>query len=188
MKRSFGLLTLGLWLIWLAACGTPPTAAPTATLAPTPTLERESDRYYEAVGGFSYIPPAGWELIDASGAEYKIAVGPEQGDFRPNLVVVDEPFDGSLDEYVSTSIANMGDFFEGSQLISQDEFAPQDGPAGVRFVVENAQGGRLLRHSFYCFDAGARKFVLTGTQLAGASVSLEPTFDAAARTFRLEAE
>lgn len=188
MKRSWGLLILGLWLVWLVACGASPTAAPTATIAPTPTLERESERHYEPAGGFSYIPPAGWELVEASGAEYKVAVGPEQGDFRPNLVVVDEPFDGSLDEYVSTSLTHMGDFFEGFQVISQDEFVPLDGPAAVRFVVENAQGGRLLRHSFYCFDAGARKIVLTGTQLAGTGASLEPTFDAAARTFRLESE
>ena len=89
---------------------------------------------------------------------------------------------------MSASLTNMGDFFEGFQLISQDEFAPKEGATGVRLVVENMQGGRLLRHSFYCFDAGARKFVLTGTQLSGSGTSLEPAFDAAARTFRLELE
>jgi hypothetical protein len=192
VKPSIVLLTVALCLAGLAACGSSPTASPPATematSVPTPTLEQESGRYYEPAGGFSYIPPAGWELVEASGTTYKVALGPLQDDFTPNLVVVDEPFDGTLDEYVSASLANMSDFFEGFQLISQDAFAPLEGPAGVRLVVENAQGGRRLRHSFYCFDAGARKFVLTGTQLSGSGASLEPTFDAAARTFRFESE
>jgi hypothetical protein len=195
MKRSVSLLVLSFCVVLTLACGLSPeavtTQAPTAAPRPTDTLAPATmspDRHYEASGGFSYIPPAGWELVESSRGEYKVVRGPEADGFAPNITIVDEPFSGSLEEYVSSSLENMGDFFTELQLISQEEFDPDEGPAGVRIVTENVQSGRALHQTYYLFDAGAKKLVITCTRLAGAGEEMDAACEAGVKTLRIESE
>ena len=192
MKQISILLALGLCVALMANCSpspTPtPTPRPTATPAPTATPVDSPDRHYEPSGGFSYVPPSGWELVESSSIQYKVAREPEAGDFAGNINVVDEPFSGSLDAYVTTSVENMSAYFEGLRQISQDEFQPTEGPPGVRLVVENVQGGRILHQVFYFFGASERKFVFACTRLAGAGEEFDAICKESARTFRIESE
>jgi hypothetical protein len=171
-----------------------PTATSTASPQPSDTpspvqVEGSSrDRHYEPVGGFSYVPPAGWELADSSAIDYQVALGPEEDDFVANITIVDEAFAGTLEEYASASLANMEQFFDAFQVISQGEFKPDEAAPGVRLVTENVQYGRELRQTFYIFDAGAKKLVITCTRLAGGQDALEAVCDQTAKTFRLESE
>lgn len=186
MNRSVLLLILGC-VILLAACGPSETATSPAA-SPQPSDTAEPNRHHEPAGGFSYVPPEGWEMIEASGLEYKAAIGPVEDEFAANISILDEAFDGSLDAYASLGLDNMQQFFQELVLVSQGEFQPDEGLPGARIVIESVQGGRRLRQAFYFFDAGATKFVLTGTQLAGSGKDWSATFDESARTFRFEPE
>jgi len=181
--------------ILAAGCGSsetsaPPTAIPQPSDTPAPAieLEPEPNRHYEPVGGFSFVPPEGWQMIEASGLAFKAAIGPIADEFAPNISVLDEAFDGSLDAYASLGLDNMQQFFENLVLVSEGAFQPDEGSPGVRIVVESVQGGRRLRQAFYFFDGGATKFILTGTQLADSGKNWDAMFDESAGTFRFESE
>lgn len=196
MRHHIALLILAVSLAVLAACGAPTETAspptrpplPSPTPAPSPTPREQGERHYEPAGSFSYVPPAGWDLVDSAQLAYQVAAGPEQDGFTPNLVVVDEAFDGSLDDYVAASLTSMNQVFQGFRLIHRRPFKSDEGLAGTRLITENAQGGRTLRQAYYFFESGPTKFVLTCTQLAEAGDSLDTTCDASAQTFRLESE
>lgn len=205
MKRGFLLLALSLCVVVATSCGPSPDATstqtptvvtatpvpspqPSDTPSPTATDSERPERHYEPSGGFSYIPPAGWQLVEASGVEYKAALGPVKDDFAPNIIVVSERFSGSLEEYVSSSLDNMSQFFEGFQVISQDDFEPEEGPTGVRIVVENVQGGRAMHQVFHIFDVGATKLVVTCTRLAGPAQELDAMCEGSVKTLRIESE
>jgi hypothetical protein len=146
----------------------------------------DSRRHAESEGGFSFIAPAGWGIQDFPGLKYKIAVGPAVMGFAPNINVVDEPFTGSLDSYVEESLATLRRVFTKFRLLKQDGFTTTDGLQGARMVVEDEQGGRMLRHSFYIFSQGETKLVVTCTAPAESGDELAPTFEAIMKTFRFE--
>ena len=195
MKHNACALILAFCVIMIAACGPSPeaiatqtpTAAPQPTDTPVPATS-SPERHYEPSGGFSYIPPAGWELATSSGIAYKTVLGPQQDDFTANITIVDEPFSGSLEEYVSSSLENMKAFFPGFRLVGQEEFQPEEGPAGVQMVTENVQSGRALRQTFYIFDAGAKKLVVTCTRLAETGEELDAMCAESVKTLRIEPE
>lgn len=192
MKCVSIILILGLCTVLVANCGSSPTPTPTPqptnTPAPTPTPEDSAERHHEPAGGFSYVPPSGWELVESSRIQYKIAREPGAGDFAGNLNVVDEAFPGPLDEYVEASLHNMSTFFEGYRQISQEEFQPAEGPPGVRVVVENAQQGRVLHQAFYFFSAEQKTFVVACTRLADAGEEFDAVCEQSVKTFRIESE
>jgi hypothetical protein len=127
-------------------------------------------------------------MVEASSLDYKVAAGPEVDGFAANLTVVDEPFDGSLDEYVASALDGLEQYFENFQVLIQEEFKPVEGPPGVRIVAENVQGGRALRQTFYLFDGGTKKVVVTCTRLIEAAAELDAACDASVKTFRFETE
>lgn len=189
--RGFLLLVCGLCVALAAGCGPSPERVPTQADVPTPaaTPTDNPNRHYEPAGGFSYVPPEGWELAESSSAvAYKVARSPSGGDFAANLTMVDEAFAGSLEEYVSLSVDNMGEFFEGLEVISRDTFELEEGSPGVRMATEIAQGGLELRQIFYFFDLGGKKLVVTCTRLADSMEEVDAACDESVRTFRFEGE
>ena len=127
-------------------------------------------------------------MVKAPSLAYKVAVGPEMDNFAANLTVVDEPFGGTLDEYASSAIDGLSQYFEDFEVLSQDEFKPEEGPPGVRIVAENVQSGRVLRQRFYLLNAGTIKFVVTCTRLADAADELDAACEESVKTFRFESE
>jgi hypothetical protein len=127
-------------------------------------------------------------MVKAPTLAYKVAVGPEMDGFAANLTIVDEPSGGSLDEYVSSAIDGLGQYFENFQILSQEDFTPEASPPGVRIVAENVQSGRVLRQRFYLFDAGTKKFVVTCTRLVGMGEELDATCEGSVKTLRFEPE
>ena len=67
---------------------------------------------YEQAGGFSFVPPSGWQEKDMPGMKFKIWVGQPEKGFAPNIVVVDEQFDGSLNDYVNENIKSLNVLFQ----------------------------------------------------------------------------
>lgn len=189
--RRFLLLVLVFCAALATGCGPSPSAVPTPTDMPVPTAAPtdDPDRHYEPEGGFSYVPPEGWEIVEPSTATaYKVARSQSGEGFAANLTMVDEAFTGALEEYVALSLDNMSEFFEGLQVISRDAFETDEGSSGIRVATENMQSGMALSQIFYFFDLGTKKLVVTCTRLAESSEEVDAACDASVRTFRFEGD
>ena len=146
----------------------------------------EARRHVEPLGGFSFIPPDGWQVREFPGMKYKIAHGRPVDGFAPNINVVDEPFPGSLDEYAKANLVAMAKAFKDFRVISQETFETTSGEPGVRIIYEATQNGLLLRQSFHCFGKDDMKFVVTCSTLAEGGEKLDDAFKACINTFRFE--
>src|SRR6266481_3355461 len=113
------ILTLA---IFLAGCGGKPPRA-----------------HYEKAGGFSYDPPQGWQIITFPGLKYRISHGPTQNGFAPNINVIDEPFRGTLAEYVDLNLVTMKKMFVDARLLKRDDFQTEDDHPATRVVFEDNQ-------------------------------------------------
>ena len=118
------------------------------------------------------------------GLKYKAAVGPAAQGFAPNINVVDEPFAGTLDDYVAGNIKTLSALVKDYRQIDKAPFVTTKGLEGVKLVTENRQKGAALRQTFYFFANGGTKFVVTGSCLAPDGEKLDKVFDTSLRTFR----
>ena len=160
------------------------TSTPRPIDAPTPVPD---GRHIESEGGFSYIPPSGWQMTELPGLKYQFASGPPTGEFSPNLsIFVDETSRGSLDDYAVGSVAVVKDIFQDVRVISQEDFLTDEGERGVKVVIESTQHDVKMYQVFYIFDAGAKKIVFTYTRLADQGQENDALVDQSMRTFRLE--
>jgi hypothetical protein len=146
----------------------------------------ESDRLIEKEGGFSYVPPRGWEIVEFPGLKYRISRGTIVSEFAPNINVVDEQYSGTLDSYVDGNIDAMSGVFEDFNLINREPFSTDEGLQSVMLIVENVQMQRNLRQYFYFFEDNDRKYVVTCTSLASNYEEVDSLFDKSIRSFRLE--
>lgn len=143
-------------------------------------------RHHEPGGGFSLVPPVGWDVREMPGFKYKFLVGPPSGEFAPNINVVDERFPGSAREYVQAALAAAERMFARFQVHTQDEFALDSGLDAVRARLTNEQNGRELDQTMYFVAQGGRAFVVTCTNLSSDSRDFSAAFDECARSFRVE--
>jgi hypothetical protein len=139
-------------------------------------------------GAFSYAPPDGWKVSEFPGLNYKISLGvPSQG-FAPNIVVVDESADVPLDEYVKRNIPTLETTFSGLKILGQSDFSTSDGDRAVKLITErdDEQSKTRLRQTYYFFDAGNKKLVVTCSSVASEGDALDQNFDGAMKTFRVK--
>jgi hypothetical protein len=146
----------------------------------------DPNRHYEKEGGFSYVPPEGWEMSEYPGMKYKIFRGPMENQFAPNINVIDEKLDGSLKTYVDANIEAMRDFVEGFNLVEREEIVTNEGARSIKLTVDGEHYQRQLRQYFCFFDAGERKYIVTCSALAENAEKYEPLFDKSVKTFRIE--
>jgi hypothetical protein len=140
---------------------------------------------------FSYALPEGWAVRDFPGYKYKISTGPAAEQFAPNVLVVDEAFPGSLEDYVKASIEGMHKMIAGVNIISQNDFTTEDSTRGIKVVSEREDSTsgtpRKLRQIGYYFDAGnGKKLIAMATTLQNKADQFEPVFDATMKTFKIE--
>ena len=147
---------------------------------------QEGRRHTEKAGGFSFVVPEGWTVRDFPGLKYKIVVGPARDGFAANMNVVDEAFRGSIDDYLKATLASMKQVFKDVQIEENGPFETKSGSKGGRIVAKTHQGERFLRQTFYCFGDGATMYVVTCSALAEGGKELDPLFERAMKTFRLE--
>lgn len=158
------------------------TPTPQSADAPTPVPD---GRHVESEGGFSYVPPSGWQVVEWPGLEYQIAIGAPIEDFAPNLNFVDEAFSGSLDDYVVATIEILKEVLQ-ARIISQEDFFTDEGERGVKVVTENTQHDAEFYQVFYIFDAGEKKIVATYTRPADQGQENDALVDQSMKTFRIE--
>lgn len=173
------------------ACGSkpPPAAGSPASAASNQvsTSTELGERYADAAGGFSYRPPAGWEVKELPGIKYKLAFGPQIGEnFTVNINVVDETYEGSLDDYVSANLSAMGQAFTDFKLVNQEDFSTDQGERGIKISQENVQSEQRLRQHQYFFESGNRKYVVTYTRLVDKGGEFDSLVDLSMKTFQGE--
>jgi hypothetical protein len=169
MKQWIGVTALGFLAVLTVGC-----------------RDSASKRHVESAGGFSFVPPDGWTMRDFPGMKFKLAAGPAAAGFAPNINVVDEQFNGSLEDYVKGNLATLRASFKGFNLVQQDEFKTTAGEAGKRLITENEQKGRQLRQTFYFFGKGNTKFVVTCSALSDGGEKLDSAFETSMKTFRFD--
>ena len=177
-------------VLFILACGQITSVAPTLTVNPTSTIApapeniNEDNRHVE--GDFSYIPPSDWQIVEFPGAKYKMVKGKEEAGFSPNLNFVDETYTGSLDSYVSANLEAINNYFVNVNIISQENFKTNDGEIIIKVVTENTQNEKRLHQTFYFFDGGNKKFVITYTRLPDTGEEYDILIDQSVKTFRIE--
>ncbi len=148
----------------------------------------DASRHVEKAGGFSFVPPDKWKVREWPGRKFKIAVGPAERGFGSNIVVADEAFDGTLDEYVKETKKSLEKAFKKYRLVKQEEFKTATGITGARLIIENEQGDKLLRQTFYLFGKPKTMFIVACSTLAEGGDKLDPVFEKSAKTFRFDKE
>ena len=129
---------------------------------------------YEKSGAFSFDPPPGWNVVEFPGLKYKIAHGPIEHGFAPNINILDETFKGSLDEYVDANLQNMEKLFSKFNILSQEKIRTLDNEPAVMLVTENEQQESMLRQTFMFIGSGKKKYVVTCTALAENGDKFDP--------------
>ena len=142
-------------------------------------------KHYEKSGGFSYDPPDGWQIVEFPGLKYRISHGPAENGFAPNINVVDEIFDGTLEAYVQANQDNMEKIFKNISILTSEKFLTEDGSQAIRLITKNEQQGTILRQTFYFFGSSKRKYVATCSALADGGESLDSVFAKSMRAFRI---
>ncbi|MBM4035723.1 MAG: hypothetical protein FJ291_28625 [Planctomycetes bacterium] len=161
-----------------------PAVAALAAIAFCGCGEKAGGRHYERAGGFSYDPPQGWQIVEWPGLKYRVSLGPREKDFTPNINIVDQPYPGSLAEYVEADTATARKLSPEIKGLGRAAFRTDHGVAGWRIIAESEMEGRRLRQTFYYFGDGERKYVVTCTALAEGGEALDPVFEQSMRTFR----
>ena len=163
-----------------------PTVAPTTTLTLIPTQAELGQRYTETTGGFSYIPPTGWVIVEFPGSTFKITHGAAANNFAPNINFVDEAYSGSLDSYVDASVSSITQTFPDAIVLGLEELTTNNGQRCLKVSIENTQSGIKLFQVSYFFDAGAKKIVAIYSRLADSGQENDVLADQSMKTFRIE--
>lgn len=149
-------------------------------------------RHAEVLGGFSFCPPPGWTVMEKEGQKYQIIFGPRGETFTPNINVKDEANDYPLAAYVDASVkailANYQTIGATSvKLLEQTNFTTTNRSPGIRAAFRTEYKGILIRTMQYYFNGKAgQKLVVTCTSLEADKATLDPLFDSAMKTFRVD--
>ncbi len=136
-------------------------------------------------GIFSYVPPNGWKVLEFPGLKFKISRGEPVKGFAPNIVVADEAYNKSLDDYAKDNIATMQKLFHGLNILGQTDFTTSDGTRVIKLLTERDDdiSKKRLRQVFYFYDAGNKKLVATCSGLAEEGPGSDLVCDASMKTF-----
>lgn len=138
-------------------------------------------------GIFSYVPPNGWKVLEFPGLKFKISRGEPVKGFAPNIVVADEAYNKSLDDYAKDNIATLQKIFHGLTIISQTDFTTSDGTRVIKLLTERDDdiSKKRVRQVFYLYDAGNKKLVATCSSLAEEAPASDMVCDASMKTFNV---
>lgn len=145
-------------------------------------LERQD---FGSGGVFSYVPPDGWKVADFPGLKFKISHGAPVNGIAPNIVVVDEAYNKSLDDYAKDNTATIQKMFRGLKILGQTDFATSNGTRAIKEIIERDDdlSKKRLRQVFYFYDAGDKKLVATCTGLPETASAQDLVCDASMKTF-----
>ena len=144
----------------------------------------QEGRHYERAGGFSIMIPDAWEVHEMPGLKYKVLAGQTENNFTANITFADEEFDGSLDEYVDATIAQLKNLFgDNIEILQRGEFVTSKNLRGERVAVNTMQYGRYYRQIFYCFPGNGVTMIAACTATAESGEAFANMFDRTMQTF-----
>jgi hypothetical protein len=149
-------------------------------------------RHAEALGGFSFCPPAGWTAVEKEEQKYKIHFGPRAAVFTPNINVKDEATTYTLAAYAEASVKAIEGNYQtigatSVKRVEQANFLTNAGMPGIRVAFLTEYKGILIRTVQYYFNGRpGQKLIVTCTSLEEDKAKLDPLFDSAMKTFRLD--
>jgi hypothetical protein len=150
----------------------------------------EVERYYDRHGGFSFMLPNGWTVMQTPGSQYASCYAPTTKGFRPSMGVSDtadfrlEAFEGSLQEYVAITRERLRKSEEGTP-VEQIAYVTESGIEGVKLTYEMSHtAGRVRVWQFFFEGKDQQKVVVTCFALAENATDFEKVFDSMVRTFR----
>jgi hypothetical protein len=147
---------------------------------------QSGERYYENAGNFSYCPPLNWNITEYPGLKYHIILGPVVENTAANINFADEVYSGSLNEYVSLSLAQLGRLIDSLKLISREPFKTNSGIVGEYVIVSSFQYGFYFMQFLYFLQTpNNRYFVISATAVESISAIYQPIFDECIKTFEL---
>ena len=149
--------------------------------------QEKASRHVEKEGGFSFVPPQGWRIMEFPGWKYKIAAGPISNGFAANILFSDEATNLNRKEYVSANMKVIPNFFKNPKTIGESELKTSDGTPCSRVVIKNDHDGKRMRQSFYFFQLLPRRMhVATCTALAENGAELDTVFEDSMKTVQME--
>lgn len=173
------------WML-LAICGLTLGASADAQESDRKTPATDENRHVEKDGGFSFVPPEGWTVREFPGQKYQIVFGPAENQFAANINVVEEPYRGTVDNYLKATKELLPKAIKKYQLIKQEPFQTAAGIKTQRLIIEGEQQGHLLRQTFYLFPSPTKMFVVTCSTVSAGGEKLDGTFESSMKSFRFE--
>lgn len=144
------------------------------------------ERLIEKDGGFSFCPPGGWIVREFPGLKFKIAIGPRDNSFTPNINITDYQFEGTLEQFTDQSINEMKNSMESFTLITNENFVTEKKVTAKRLISISKGKKQMLRYSFLYFMGPKRKFiVITCTSPADGGEKYDNIFYESLRTVEL---
>ena len=149
-------------------------------------------RHVEPAGGFSICTPEGWRVKEQEGQKFKFIFGPPGQHFTANLNFKETNVSASISEFASFSVNYLLEHYketgaESVKLIKQEPFPTASGVPGVKASFKAEFKGLLIRSvQYYLSGTGDQKLILTATALEVDHAIIDPIFDRAAKSFRLE--
>ncbi|MCS6805585.1 MAG: hypothetical protein NZ823_10655 [Blastocatellia bacterium] len=164
------------------------TPTPVATVAIVASaIGMASKRHFEKDWGFSFIPPAGWQVLARSPTFIYFAVdGIDNTQINISFQRLN-PGGGSLGEVVSRNIGHLvgnPDY----TLVGRETFTTEDGTAGIKvsFHVNHVKGDRPAQLIVYFFDALPQRIVAAYTRFANIPQTHDPLVDQSMKTARFD--
>jgi hypothetical protein len=163
------------------------TATPTLTPRPTPTRRPsltptpEAGRYTNPDGSFSFIMPEDWEIED-EGDEYTVIRGPAKGGFQPTLLIarISDPM--MLELWTASVQDDTIAMMKGYSQISEEFIESDDGDTFFRWEFTATQNGSKYHFTFYMYDPGTWKLVISYMRLEKAGAEDDAMIDASMRS------
>jgi hypothetical protein len=154
--------------------------------------QSECKRNVEPVGGFSFCAPDDWTVTEKEGEKYKIVFGARREGLTPNINIKDDANAALLADYTAASIKYILSHYQevgatSMKVLTQDDFITTTGVHAVKVIYHAEVKGLIIRTIQYFFDGKAgQKLIVTCTALEADSGVLDPIFERALKTFRLD--
>jgi len=148
--------------------------------------EQASTLLSEPSGGFKYMIPEGWTTAEFPGVKFKISRGAPSSGFAPNIAIVDEAYDGTVEDYLAACLGLMEKGIQGFKVLEKMPFNTDSGIKGIKLVFESKPDGKQLMQTQYYFKGNIGKMLLiTCSVLSEDRPKFADMFDTAMKTFQI---
>ena len=185
MKQCITTILVGLLPLLFVAC---PSKAPRDSSKAPGDSSEDGRRITEELGGFSYVPPKGWEPRTIPGVRFKGVFGPvSAAGYSPIILIGEVPYNGTFDAYVKSFLVDLHKQYKEVKLLQQDDFKTTAGLQCVHLVIElNGTDGRKMRQTYYLFGKGDTEYVFVCTAQADVGDKLDAEIESTMKSFRFK--